>query len=130
MRNILNSIANSGSKHYNWQDGKSYEPYCPKFNENLKKRIRAFFNNECILCGKTKEENNQNMSCHHVEYDKKACCDGKLVHFATLCQSCHSKTNHERARWENMLHIIIDYIYEGKSYYTKKEMTMNITRTS
>lgn len=124
MRNILNSIANSGSNHYNWQDGKSYEPYCPKFNENLKIRIRKFFNNECVICGKSAEENGQNMSCHHVEYDKEACCtgDSNEACFATLCKNCHSKTNHNRSKWENIFHIIIQEIYGGKSYYTKEEM--------
>jgi hypothetical protein len=53
--------------------------------------------------------------------DAAACCDGKPVRFAALCHSCHSKTNHERARWEYMLHRAIDEIWDGKSYFTKEE---------
>lgn len=121
------SISMSGPNHWNWKDGISFEPYCPKFNNNLKERIRAFFNYECIICGKSTEENITNngrkfeLSCHHVEYNKNACCDGKPVHFAALCLRCHSKTNYDTEKWENILHIIINEIYNGKSYYTKEE---------
>ena len=83
-----------------------------------------FFNYECVVCGKTTEENGKQLSCHHVTYNKMVCCDGKPVHFAALCQGCHSKTNgnqKNRERWESMLHRIIDEIYEGRSYFTKDE---------
>ena len=105
----------------NWKGGISFEPYCQKFNRDLKRRIRAFFNNECVICGKTKIENKKELSCHHVTYNKMVCCDGKPVHFTALCGSCHAKTNHDRERWEAILHTIIDYLYDGKSYYTKDE---------
>lgn len=111
----------SGANSPNWKGGISFEPYCPKFNEGLKKRIRTFFNYECTLCGKTTPENRRNLSCHHVEYSKSACCDGKKVHFAALCDKCHARTNHERERWEAILHQIIDQIYDGRSYFTKEE---------
>jgi hypothetical protein len=104
-----------------WKGGKSFEPYCPKWTKELRERIRAFFDYECLVCGKSTEENKRKLGCHHVEYNKLACCDGKPVHFAALCQKCHGNTNHERDRWESMLHRIIDEIYDGKSYYTKEE---------
>jgi hypothetical protein len=112
----------SGEKSNFWKGGISFEPYCPKFNSNLKKRVRAFFENNCIACGKTAKENGKNLDVHHVEYNKQACCDGKPVHFAALCHACHTKTTHgDRPRWEVMLHRIIDEIYGGKSYFTKEE---------
>jgi len=111
-----------GNKNGNWKGGISFEPYCPKWTKELKERIRAYFNYECIMCGKTTEENGKNLSCHHVEYDKQACCDGKLVHFATLCMKCHTRTNHgNRQQWMDMIHRIIDEIYNSRSYYTKEE---------
>ena len=115
------SLSNRGENGSNWQGGISFEPYCPKFNPDLKRRIRAFFDHRCIICGKTTEENKQNMGCHHVNYNKSACCDGKPVRFAALCLKCHGKTNHEQERWEAMLHRIIDEIYDGRSYFTKDE---------
>jgi hypothetical protein len=113
-----------GEKASQWKGGLSFEPYCPKFNPDLKRRIRAFFDHRCVLCGKGVEENGkrkQLMACHHVEYNKQACCDGQPVHFAALCVTCHSITGKNRSRWEAMLHRIIDEIYGGKSYFTKDE---------
>ena len=110
----------SGKNSPFWLGGISFEPYCQKFNEEFKERVREFFNNECVLCGAT--QTGEKLSVHHVEYNKQACCDGKPVHFAALCHPCHSKTNRNgRDRWENIFHRIIDEIYEGKSYYTKEE---------
>jgi len=43
------------------------------------------------------------------------------------CRECgkefytHTKTNRDRSHWESMLHVIINEIYSGKSYYTKDE---------
>jgi hypothetical protein len=114
---------NFGEKNGRWEGGKSFEPYCPKWTQDLRRRIRAFFKYRCIICGKTTEENKELLSCHHVTYDKNACCDGKPVHFAALCRKCHIRTNSNRPRWEAIFHHIIDEIYDGHSYYTKKEMS-------
>jgi hypothetical protein len=110
-----------GEKNGNWCGGISYEPYCPKFNEDLKQRIRAFFDYRCLFCGKTTKENGKNLSCHHVEYNKAACCDGKPVQFAILCNRCHSRTNKDRARWEAITHFLIEEVYQNRSYFTKDE---------
>lgn len=112
----------SGENSRFWKGGISFEPYCPKFNEDLRKRVRSFFNNECIICGRKKEDNNnKNLSVHHVSYDKMICCNNKPVLFAALCQSCHIKTNFDREKWEAILYRIINEIYNGKSCYTKEE---------
>jgi len=115
------SICKLGNKNYNWKGGISFEPYCPKFNHDLKERVRAYFNFQCVTCGKSESENGKALSVHHVEYNKQACCDGKPVQFAALCHRCHSKTNFDRENWEAMIHRIILEIYNGRSYYTKEE---------
>jgi len=119
LSNIMSNAC--GKNGRNWQGGISFKTYCPKFNEDLKRRIRAFFNYECVTCGKTTAENIRQLCCHHIEYNKDACCDGTPIQFAALCMKCHVKTNADRQRWESMLHRIIDEIYQGKSYYTKDE---------
>jgi hypothetical protein len=48
---------NSGANCHLWRGGVSFEPYCPKFNNNLKLRIRAFFDYNCLTCGKSTEDN-------------------------------------------------------------------------
>jgi hypothetical protein len=114
----------AGENNPMWRGGISFEPYCPKWTKELKERIRARFDYECIMCGKTTEENGEELSCHHVEYNKMSCCDGKPVHFASLCCKCHSRTggsDKNRVKWQTMIHRIIDEIYGGKSYYTKEE---------
>lgn len=117
----------------NWKGGISFEPYCPKFNNDLRNRIRAFFDNRCVACGNTSEEartkKNIKLSCHHVEYNKEACCDGLPVRFVALCHKCHGKTNQDRHRWESMFHRIIDEIYDGKSYFTKDEFQSKLSAT-
>lgn len=118
---VLRNKFKYGAGNPNWKGGISYEPYCPRFNNDLKQRVREFFNNECIICGRNKHDNKKNLSVHHVEYNKQACCDGKPAHFAALCSKCHAKTNSNRARWEYILHIIIDEIYYSRSYYTIEE---------
>lgn len=115
------SIAQQGERGSNWQGGKSYEPYCQKWTEDLRRRIRAFFEHLCVTCGKSTEENGRKLSCHHVSYDKQVCCNGKPVRFAALCNKCHCESSMDRDRWERMLHRIIEEIYDGKSYFTKDE---------
>jgi hypothetical protein len=115
------SIAQSGENNAQWEGGKSFEPYCPKWTYDLRRRIRSFFDHRCVICGKSDESDIRKLSCHHVTYDKNACCDGKPVQFAALCISCHAKTNFGKSRWEAMLHRTIDEIYDGRSYWTKKE---------
>ena len=111
----------SGENSVHWKGGISFEPYCPKFNKDLKKRIRAFFKNQCVMCGEH-NWNGHELSCHHVTYNKNMCCDGKQVRFAALCNRHHSMTNHgDRQRWEDMLHRSIEEIWDGKSYFTKEE---------
>lgn len=110
-----------GENHPNWKKGISFEPYCPKFNREFKSRVRAFFGNMCLLCGKTKEENGQNMGVHHVNYEKMVCCSDIEPIFACLCKSCHPKTNHNREYWEEFLTNKINEEYNGKSFYTKEE---------
>lgn len=112
----------TGEKNPAWKGGISFEPYCPKWTEEFRNRIRAFFGYRCALCGLPQEWNNDaKLSCHHVEYNKMACCDGEPAHFAALCKKCHIRTNRDRDRWESMIHRIIDEIYDGRSYYTKEE---------
>ena len=63
------SLQMSGSGHFNWQGGKSIEPYCDawadkEFKEDIKKRD----NYTCQLCS-SKED----LCIHHINYEKKDC---------------------------------------------------------
>lgn len=77
-----------------WNGGTSFEPYCYKFNNELKERIRERDNRTCQNCGT--KENGRKLTCHHIHYDKENCYPDLI----TLCHSCNSKANGNRDYWE------------------------------
>ena len=85
-----------------------YGKYCPKFNNDLKERIRDKYERKCLMCGMTEEENmrmyGRKLSIHHVDYNKQCGCDGNECRLVPLCDSCHSKTNGgKRGYWEKII---------------------------
>lgn len=86
----------SGEKHPNWNGGASFKPYCYKFNDELKEKIRERDNRTCQLCGA--KENGRKLSVHHVHYDKIDC-EPDLI---SLCGKCSSKVNFNRDYYENL----------------------------
>ena len=80
------SEANSGKNHWNWQDGKSFEPYTTDWTQTLKRSIRERDHYICQLCGKPQED--RALSVHHIDYDKENCNPNNLI---SLCRSCHMK---------------------------------------
>jgi hypothetical protein len=98
------SAAKKGEKHPNWQGGKSFEPYCVKFNNAFKEYIRSKFGHKCFLCPTTQAENGRKLSVHHVNYNKNCGCDGdETCNFVPLCDSCHNKTNCNRDYWQKII---------------------------
>ena len=106
----------------NWQGGISFEPYCPKFNNEFKERVRSFFGYQCVECGTP--QNGIKLCVHHVNFNKQSCCDGTLPLFVPLCTSCHSKTSGNRQYWEDHFTTLIKTYYEGKCYLTQEEQTV------
>lgn len=95
--------------------------YCLKFNDNLKTRVRLFFNNVCFICGKTHKENGRNLSVHHVNYDKMVCCNDVQPLFVILCHSCHSMTGTKRNNWTYYFENRLKNEYDNKCFYTLEE---------
>lgn len=81
-----------GETASNWQGGKSFEPYCEKFNEVLKESIRNRDNRRCLLCEKSEILEGKKLAVHHIDGDKLQGCNNKQWALVTLCQSCHSKS--------------------------------------
>lgn len=90
------SECHRGSKHPNWQGGKSFEPYSPEFNRQLKELIRQRDNYQCQLCGMPEIENITKLTVHHIDYVKKNCLPDNLI---ALCKSCNFKVNINRKYW-------------------------------
>jgi hypothetical protein len=109
-----------GPENPAWKGGVSFEPYCVRFNNEFKERVRAFFGYKCIECGAV--QTGKLLSVHHVNFNKKTCCDESIPLFVPLCDSCHGKTGHNRQFWINHFTTIITNQYNGKCYFTKEEM--------
>jgi len=114
-------VAMSGQNSPNWRGGLSFEPYCPKFNNEFKERVRVFFDRRCLLCGKEEIDNGKRLSVHHCDYDKEVCCNDRPPIFAAVCCRHNTLANHDRERWRLIFHRIIEEVYGGKCYYTKEE---------
>jgi hypothetical protein len=104
----------AGDKNHFWKGGVSFEPYCPKFNNAFRERVREFFGRVCVECGTP--ENGTKLCVHHVNFNKMTCCDDTRPLFVALCPSCHARTNHNREYWEeHFTNMVINY-YEGRCY--------------
>lgn len=86
----------AGENHYNWQGGKSFEPYNTDWTETLKRSIRERDKYICQLCEAHQDECNRMLAVHHIDYNKQNCNPDNLI---TLCMSCHIKTNYNRDHW-------------------------------
>ena len=112
----------NGELSSQWKGGVSFLPYCEKFDNDFKERIREFFGRCCYICGKNKIDNGQKLDVHHVTYNKDTCCDNTKPLFVPLCQSCHMKTLKNREYWEEFFSISLKCLTNNKCFYTKEEM--------
>ena len=88
-------ITHSGSGHPNWRGGISFEPYCQEWKDKeYKQDIRNRDGNKCLnpYCD---SPNKNDLTIHHIDYNKKNCRPSNLI---TVCRSCNSKANTDR-RW-------------------------------
>lgn len=77
----------------------------PREFRKIVKKIREKYNHCCFLCGKTKEENTENLSVHHIDYNKHNCDENNLV---PLCRRCHSFTNSkDKHFWRTLFSICL-----------------------
>lgn len=113
------SVARKGSLNPQWKGGISFEPYCQKFNNEFKERVRSFFNHACVECGQT--QTTYQLHVHHVNFNKQSCCDNTQPLFVTLCHSCHSRTNHNRAFWEYWFVEMIMRHYNSQCYLPRSD---------
>lgn len=82
------SIRMTGSKHPNWQGGRSLLPYTEDFNPALKKLIKIRDNNTCQNCGAMPPKR---LVVHHIDWNKLNSIPENLI---ILCSTCHNKHHH------------------------------------
>ena len=98
------SINTAGEKSIFWIGGLSFGKYCYKFNESLKQQIRNQYNNCDYISGIHKDicSPNQELSVHHVNYDKQCGCNESKCKLIPLCASNHIRTNFNRSFWNRL----------------------------
>ena len=92
-------LLNLGNKHA-YIDGRSYLPYCSKFNYKLKEAVRERDNRTCQICWRTENENIELFGCklsvHNVHYDKENCYPDLIA----TCSKCNGFLNQDKGYWE------------------------------
>lgn len=97
-----------------WEKFISREPYDQKWDNQFKREIRKRDNQICMMCGIHREKLNNPLHIHHINYDKKLSIPENCL---SLCNSCHTKTNHNRGHWINFFQSLL---HERYNYdYTK-----------
>lgn len=85
-----------------WIDGRSYDPYPPKF-KRLRLKILKRDNHTCQLCGdkfskKKKLKDKNFITVHHIDYNSK---NNLLRNLISLCNFCNVSVNKLREEWTN-----------------------------
>jgi hypothetical protein len=124
--------SHKGDKCHLWKGGVSFEPYCMKFNNGLRERVRIFFGRRCLNCNKEESENKtatgelQKLSVHHITFNKQTCCDNKQVLLAPLYLECRTLADNDRDCTginADLTKKIIEQ-YNGKCYLTIEELLL------
>lgn len=110
-RNIFVKITpwNTGERNPMWLGGTSKEPYTLEFNEEFKALVRARDNYCCLICNKHEIELPRRLSIHHIDYNKK---NTLIQNGASLCLSCHAKTNINRKHWIKFFQSLLTERYD------------------
>jgi len=94
-----------GSLNPNWKGGISCEPYCFEWSsKEFKDYIKERDDYKCLnpyCCSK----NPNDLTIHHIDYNKKNCDPSNLI---TLCVSCNSRANKDR-KWHKAWYQAIMY---------------------
>ncbi len=103
------SETHKGEKHWNWQNGISFEPYPQEWSIILRKDIRKRDYHICQLCG-AHEKGNIAYDVHHIDYNKKNCNPNNLI---TLCRKCNVKVNKNREYWTEYFQTLMYFKYNS-----------------
>ena len=107
------NISFSGPGNPNWKGGISFEPYCSVWKDaEYKSDIRDRDGNVCLnpYCD---SKNINDLTIHHIDYNKKNCTPQNLI---TVCRSCNSRANVDR-KWHIVWYRTILSKRYGYKYY-------------
>ena len=123
-RNICGSCSHKGKLNPCWKGGISNEPYCLKFNESLRIKIRNKYNNCDYISGIHKDicSPDCNLSVHHINYDKQCGCNDNKCKLIPLSHSNHMRTNSNRIFWNRLFIYALEI---DKWYYSDNKVNLN-----
>lgn len=113
----------SGENNHAWLGGKSFEPYTLDFNNVFKEAVRDRDNHCCSICNKHEEELDKKLAVHHVDYVKA---NSFKENCASLCNSCHAKTNINRVQWKVFFQSLLSERY-NYNYTEDKKIILDLT---
>jgi len=90
-----------GEGNHQWKGGISCEPYCDAWaDKEYKESIKERDNYKCLnpYCS---SKNPNDLTIHHIDYNKKNCSPDNLI---TLWRSCNSRANKDR-NWHSRYYI-------------------------
>jgi len=93
--------------------------YDPKWNNNLRQKIREKYNYTCQFCGKKIEKH---LIVHHIDYDKRNSNEDNLI---PLCRSCHGKVHTNRTKYLDN----ITFLCGWKFYFQELKLSASINKT-
>lgn len=101
---LIRSANISGPFNPNWKGGISGEPYCQGWTKEYKEFIKERDGYKCLnpYCS---SKNPDDLTVHHVDYNKKSC---ELENLITICRSCNARANYDR-NWHKSWYQVIIY---------------------
>ncbi len=125
IRRISEGWFKSGKNNLNWNDGSSFEPYGPEFNNKFKRAIRKRDNQVCLNCGIHREKLNKALFIHHINYDKKITVPQNCI---SLCNKCHTLTNFNREYCIRFFQLLLFKIYNYQ-YSPEGEIVLELNNS-
>lgn len=114
----------TGENSCAWKGGGSFEPYCDKFTEELRRQVRNRYDN-CdffsglpdYICNIMDNGKVQKLSVHHVDYNKVQGCEGIEWRLVPLSRKNHAKTHGNRIFWEKLICYALEH---DETYYDEE----------
>ena len=103
---IKNSCTAQGIKVEDFDGFMKEKPYCEKFNNKLKEKIRNKYDRKCFICNKDEFKNKYRLSVHHVDMNKQCGCDDNKCILIPLCISCHRIVHNDL--WKSRLEYLVN----------------------
>lgn len=90
----------TGENSPHWKGGISFDPYGPRWTDELKEEIRKRDEHTCAISSEVWQVGQDKFHVHHINYCKT---DNQSENLITLCTNCHMRTNFSRDLWQKSL---------------------------